>query len=70
MKKSVVRAFNFCLDKCYFILRLRFFRGIPLYNGYIIQSNENFVNIVELHEIIILCLPIIIVEFHKIIGRI
>ena len=35
-------------------------------DNYIIHPCENLVNIVELHEIIFLYLPIIIVELHKI----
>ncbi len=36
----------------------------------IIHPDKFFVNIVELHEIRILFLPIIIVEVHKFIGRV
>lgn len=43
---------------------------MPRYNDYIIQSKKNFVNIMELHEIKRSYLPIIIVELHKITGRI
>ena len=58
------------LKKATTILYLCAFRGIPRFSKHIIHPSKSFVNIVELHEIKFLYLPIIIVEFHKIIGRI